>query len=103
ELSAYALRKLTELPFITLYGPSTAEDRTAVFSFNVQGVLPDDIAQLLDADGVAVRTGHHCAQPLVEAFGCSSTVRASGYLYNTKKDIDSLIESLKRAYSLFAS
>jgi cysteine desulfurase / selenocysteine lyase len=102
ELSAYALQKLGELPFVTLYGPPTAEDRTAVFSFNVHGVLPDDIAQLLDADGIAVRTGHHCAQPLVEAFGCSSTVRASGYLYNAMDDIDVLTESLKRAYSLFA-
>jgi cysteine desulfurase / selenocysteine lyase len=100
--SEYALQRLGELPFVTMYGPPTAEDRTAVFSFNVHGVLPDDIAQLLDADGVAVRTGHHCAQPLVEAFGCSSTVRASGYIYNSNDDVDTLVESLKRAYSLFA-
>ncbi len=103
ELSEYALTKLGALPFLTLYGPPDAGNRTAVFSFNVHGVYPDDIAQMLDADGIAVRTGHHCAQPLVEAFGCSSTVRASAYLYNTTDDIDALADSLQRVYSLFAA
>ncbi|MBS1262834.1 MAG: Cysteine desulfurase SufS [Calditrichaeota bacterium] len=97
----YALAKLGELPWVTIYGPRDAHERTAAISFNVDGVFADDIAQLLDADGVAVRSGHHCAQPLVESFGVPATVRASGYLYNTLEDVDTFVESLHDARRLF--
>ena len=96
ELTSYALERLRELDFVTLYGP-TDERQTSIVSFNVEGVHPHDVATVLDEEfRVAIRTGHHCAQPLMRRLGVAGTCRASFYLYNTKEDVDKLVEGLKR-------
>lgn len=91
----YAYGRLSELPFITIVG-SGAKDRSGVIAFNVKDAHPHDVASILDADGVAVRAGHHCAQPLMRFLGLNSTCRASFSFYNTRDDIDIFIESLKK-------
>jgi cysteine desulfurase/selenocysteine lyase len=97
----YALDRLAEVPGLTLYGPE-AEQKGGVATFTMAGMHPHDIAQLLDAEGVAVRAGHHCAMPLHERFGLPATARASFYLYNTQAEVDSLIEALYAAKQTFA-
>ncbi|MFL0094951.1 aminotransferase class V-fold PLP-dependent enzyme [Tenacibaculum maritimum] len=94
ELLAYGTEKLKEIEGLTIYG--TAE-KTAVISFNIEGVHPYDIGAILDKLGVAVRTGHHCAQPIMNFYGIPGTVRASFAFYNTKQEIDILIEAVKKA------
>ncbi|HCM76413.1 MAG TPA: cysteine desulfurase CsdA [Cytophagales bacterium] len=94
ELLAYATDKLSTIPGITLIG--TAHHKVSVLSFIIEGIHHFDIGQMLDARGIAVRTGHHCTQPLMERFGIEGTVRASFAVYNTKEEIDSLVEGLKR-------
>jgi cysteine desulfurase/selenocysteine lyase len=94
ELLAYAAKKLASIPGVKLIG--TAKEKVAVQSFIVEGIHPFDIGQMLDARGIAVRTGHHCTQPLMERFEIEGTVRASFSIYNTKVEIDELIEGLKR-------
>ncbi len=101
ELSEYLYNELNKLDFIEIYGPKNLENRTGVYSFNIKGVHPHDVATVLDSKGVCVRSGNHCAQPLLKYIGVDSTCRASLYIYNTKKDIDKLIEALKFAYSKF--
>ena len=97
ELVDYALPQLRELPYIELYGcDSTRDNKTGIITFNVKEVHPHDVATILDADGVAVRAGHHCAQPLMKYLGQNATCRASFYLYNTKEDIDRWIAALKK-------
>lgn len=97
ELTAYALDRLRELSYVTIYGEKyLKESRSGVISFNVEGVHPHDVSSLLDADGVCIRAGHHCAQPLMRYMGVAATCRASFYFYNTKEDIDAFIESLKK-------
>ena len=97
ELVDYALPQLRELPYIELYGcDSTRDNKTGIITFNVKDVHPHDVATILDADGVAVRAGHHCAQPLMKYLGQNATCRASFYLYNTKEDIDRWIAALKK-------
>jgi cysteine desulfurase/selenocysteine lyase len=98
---AYALERLAEVPGITLYGPE-AEQRAGVATFTMDGIHPHDLAQLLDASGVAVRAGHHCAQPLHDCLSLAASTRASFYLYNTPQEIDSLVEGLYRAKAAFA-
>ncbi len=100
ELITYALHNLRELPFITLYGCDAAEGKTGIVTFNVQDVHPHDVATVLDSFGVAIRAGHHCAQPLMKYLGVNATCRASFYLYNTKEDIDRLIDALKKVRSI---
>ncbi|MEM4409946.1 MAG: cysteine desulfurase [Candidatus Caldarchaeum sp.] len=100
ELLRYALERLSDLPWVKLYGPSNSE-RVGVVTFNVEGVHPHDVAGVLDEDGVAVRSGHHCAQPLMRRLGMEGAVRASFYLYNTKEDIDRLVTGVIRARELF--
>jgi len=96
ELVNYAIDKLKELPYVTLYGPLD-ERHTSIISFNVEGVHPHDVAHILDEEfKVAIRTGHHCAQPLMRKLKAVATCRASFYLYNTKEEVDKLIEGLKR-------
>ncbi|HCW80001.1 MAG TPA: cysteine desulfurase, partial [Ruminococcaceae bacterium] len=93
----YALDGLAEVPHITVYGGTkNRRDRCGVISFNVDGVHPHDVASILDADGVAIRAGHHCAQPLMDYLGVNATCRASLYFYNTREDIDQFLSSLKR-------
>jgi cysteine desulfurase / selenocysteine lyase len=94
ELLAYATEKVSKLKSVKLVG--TALDKVAVLAFTIEGIHHFDIGQMLDARGIAVRTGHHCTQPLMECYGIEGTVRASFSLYNTKKEIDQLVEGLER-------
>jgi cysteine desulfurase/selenocysteine lyase len=100
EITAYALDRLAEVPGVTVYGPE-AEKKGAVAAFTVQGIHAHDVAQLLDAVGIAVRAGHHCAMPLHERFDVSATARASFYLYNTLEEVDALIAGLYEAQKAF--
>ncbi len=95
ELVEYALGRLGELPWITVYGPP-AERRAGIISFNVEGVHPHDVAQVLDWEGVAVRAGHHCTQPLMTKLGVSATTRASFYLYSIPEEVDRLVDGLHK-------
>ena len=96
DLVAYALPQLRELPYIELYGcDSTRDNKTGIITFNVKDVHPHDVSTILDAQGVAIRAGHHCAQPLMRYLGQNATCRASFYLYNTKEDVDRWIAALK--------
>ncbi len=97
----YALDRLAELPFITVYGPA-AEKKGAVAAFSMQGVHAHDVAQILDSRGIAVRAGHHCAQPLHGLLGVAATARASFYLYNTLQEVDALIDGLYVVKKTFA-
>ena len=96
ELAAYALGRMGEVPGITLYGPP-ADRRAGIVSFNVEGIHPHDVAQILDLEGVAIRAGHHCCQPLMAKLGVAATNRASFYLYTLPEEIDRLVEGLHKA------
>src|SRR5512146_2498224 len=100
EITEYALERLEEVPGVKLFGPS-AQNKGGVASFTLEGVHPHDVAQILDKDGIAVRAGHHCAQPLHEKFGIPATSRASFYLYNTKDEVDSLVNGIYKVKELF--
>ncbi|MCU9612841.1 cysteine desulfurase [Caldibacillus lycopersici] len=93
ELVGYAMEKVSSIEGVTIYGPS-AENRAGVLTFNIEGVHPHDVATVLDTEGIAVRAGHHCAQPLMKWLNVSATARASFYLYNTKEDVDRFVEGL---------
>lgn len=99
ELTNYAWERLSTVPGIELYGPK--EPRTGLISFNVKGIHPHDMSAVLNEYGVAIRVGHHCAQPLTEALGVPATNRASFYLYNTPAEIDRLVEALLHAKEFF--
>lgn len=99
-LCAYAREQLLAVPGLKLYGHQEGE-HLAVFSFNIEGVHPHDAASLLDHFAIAVRSGHHCAQPLMTALGMDNTLRASFYLYNTREDVDRLVEALHEVRKLF--
>jgi len=101
ELTEYALEKLSKIRRMAIYGPKDAHVRGGVVSFNLGDIHAHDMASLLDEDGIAVRAGHHCAQPLMERLGVPGTTRASFYLYNTEEEIDRLAESLDRAGRIF--
>ena len=100
EITEYALERLEEVPGVKLFGPG-ADQKGGVAAFTLDGVHPHDVAQILDQDGIAVRAGHHCAQPLHEKFGLPATSRASFYLYNTKEEVDLLINGLYKVKELF--
>jgi cysteine desulfurase / selenocysteine lyase len=100
ELAAYALERLGELPGLRLYGPP-AERRAGIVSFNVEGVHPHDVAQVLDSEGVCIRAGHHCCQPLMAKLGVAATNRASFYLYTVRQEIDQLVEGIRKAQRIF--
>ena len=102
DLVAKAITRLQSIPGVTVHGPSAGIPRAGVISFSVEGVHPHDVAALLDEKGVAVRAGHHCAQPLLKVLGVTATTRASFYLYNTEDDIDRLIEGVEHAQHVFA-
>jgi cysteine desulfurase/selenocysteine lyase len=101
ELAAYALERLREVPGVELYGPP-AEHRAGIVSFNVEGVHPHDVAQILDSEGVAIRAGHHCCQPLMHKLGVAATNRASFYLYTVQEEIDQLVEGLHKVQRIFS-
>lgn len=96
EITEYALGRFLSSEGLTLYGPHDPENRGAVFSFNYGDIHSHDVATILDGDNIALRAGHHCAQPLMKKLGVGSTARASAYVYNEKEDIDILLESLKQ-------
>jgi cysteine desulfurase/selenocysteine lyase len=97
ELVDYALKSLKKVNDITIYGPKDPTKRAAVLSFNIDSIHPHDIGQILNEDGIAVRSGHHCCQPLMRDLNVWGTARASFYIYNTKEEVDMLCESLKKA------
>jgi cysteine desulfurase/selenocysteine lyase len=101
ELAEYALGRLSELPWLTLYGPP-ADRRAGIVSFNVDGIHPHDVAQILDMQGVAIRAGHHCCQPLMQKLGVAATNRASFYLYTVQEEIDQLVDGLHTVRKVFA-
>ena len=101
-LLKYALEKMRELDGVTLYGPE-GEDRGGIIAFNVEGAHPHDIATVLDQEGVAVRAGHHCAQPLIRALGTQATARASFYFYNTEEEVDRFVGAVVKARDFFAA
>jgi cysteine desulfurase/selenocysteine lyase len=98
ELLNYATKALQKIPHLKVYG--TAPQKTAVISFNVEGIHPYDIGSILDKLGIAVRTGHHCAQPIMDYYQIPGTVRASFSFYNTFEEIDSMVEALKKAIQM---
>ncbi|MCM3787115.1 cysteine desulfurase [Domibacillus sp. 8LH] len=102
KLAAYAMDKVTEIPGISVFGPKRGKDRASVVTFNLDDVHPHDVATVLDAEGIAVRAGHHCAQTLMKWCKVSATARASFYLYNTEEDIDRLAASLLKTKEYFS-
>jgi len=100
QITEYALERLVEIPGVKIFGPE-AEHKGGVAAFTLDGIHPHDVAQILDKDGIAVRAGHHCAQPLHEKFGIPATSRASFYLYNTKEEVDMLVNGIYKVKELF--
>lgn len=101
EVVTYAEEELSKLKFLTLYMTPNRQNHSSVISFNIKGVHPHDVASILDSENVCVRSGNHCAQPLLRYLGIDSTCRASFYFYNTKQDVDKLVKALNKAYSIF--
>jgi len=101
DLTSYALKKFAELRGVEVIGPKNNKDRGSVISFTMDGIHPHDVGQVLDQYGVAVRTGHHCAWPLMKKLGIVGTTRASFYIYNDEADVDTLIDSIEQAQKYF--
>jgi cysteine desulfurase/selenocysteine lyase len=101
EVTDYALRRLGDVPGVSIFGPPNAEDRGGVVSFELEGVHPHDVGQVLDTHGVAIRTGHHCAQPVMAALTVPATARASFYIYNTTEEVDRLAFALEEVSRFF--
>ncbi len=101
-LTEYALGRLAEVESVRVYGPLDTTDRGGVISFNIDSIHPHDAGTVLDQQGVAVRAGHHCAQPLMDRYGLAATTRASFYLYNTREEVDLLIDAVREAERFFA-
>ena len=101
EVLEYARQELSKLDYLTLYLTPNEENHSSVISFNLNGVHPHDVASILDSEGVCVRSGNHCAQPLMRFLGIDSTCRASFYFYNTKEDVDRLVKALNKAFDMF--
>jgi cysteine desulfurase/selenocysteine lyase len=101
QLTGYTLGRLAEVEGLRIFGPADTEQRGGMLSFTLEGVHPHDVAQVLDADGIAVRAGHHCAKPLMRRFGVTATTRASLYLYTTTAEIDALVDALGKSRALF--
>lgn len=101
EIVEYAREKLSKLDYLDIYMTPNAENHSAVISFNIKGVHPHDVASILDSENVCVRSGNHCAQPLMRFLGIDSTCRASFYIYNTKEDVDRLVAGIEKAYKMF--
>ena len=102
ELTAYALEHMQRIDGLRIAGPLTADNRGGAIAFTVEGVHPHDLGQVLDSEGVAIRTGHHCAWPLHRGLDMQSTSRASFYLYNTLDEVDTLVSSISKAKEFFA-
>ncbi|QJX63600.1 cysteine desulfurase [Niallia circulans] len=102
KLAAYAMEKMSSINGLTIYGPQNANHRAGVITFNIEDVHPHDVATVLDAEGIAVRAGHHCAQPLMKWLNVSATARASFYLYNSEEDVDKLVEGIGKTKEYFS-
>ncbi|MFW6027722.1 MAG: aminotransferase class V-fold PLP-dependent enzyme, partial [bacterium] len=100
DLMTYATERLRALEWITLYG--TAPGKGSIVAFNMDGAHAHDVSTIIDRSGVALRAGHHCAQPLMEHFGVNSTLRASFGMYNTRAEVDVLVEALQKARDLLS-
>jgi cysteine desulfurase / selenocysteine lyase len=100
ELLDYATQKVSAIPGVRIVG--TAKEKAGVLSFVIEGVHPHDIGTILDQEGIAIRTGHHCAQPVMERFGIDATARASFAVYNTKEEVDALVQGIKKVEEVFA-
>jgi cysteine desulfurase/selenocysteine lyase len=100
ELLAYATETVSAIPGIRLIG--TAREKAGVLSFLLDSIHPHDIGTILDQEGIAIRTGHHCAQPVMQRFGIAATARASFALYNTREEVDALVEGLQKVREVFA-
>ncbi len=101
EVLSYAREELSKLDFLDLYITPNENNHSSVISFNIKGIHPHDVASILDSAGGCVRSGNHCAQPLMRFLGIDSTCRASFYIYNTKEDVDKLVSALNKAYDMF--
>lgn len=101
EIISYARQELSKLDYLALYLTPNAQNHSSVISFNIKGVHPHDVASILDSENVCVRSGNHCAQPLMRFLGIDSTCRASFYFYNSKEDVDRLVSALNKAYKMF--
>ena len=101
EIVSYARERLSNLEYLTLYMTPNKKNHSSVISFNINGVHPHDVASILDSQGICIRSGNHCAQPLLRSLGIDSTCRASFYFYNTKEDVDKLVYGLDKAYEMF--
>jgi cysteine desulfurase/selenocysteine lyase len=101
HLIGYAIERLSEIPELEILGPRSLEERSGVVSFTLADIHPHDLATILDSEGVAIRAGHHCCQPLMKCLGVGSTTRASFYLYNTVEEVDALVAALHKARGLF--
>lgn len=102
ELMTYAYKEMSKLEYVKIYGPKDIEKRGGVLSFEIEGIHPHDVASIFDTFGVCIRAGNHCAQPLMRYMGINATSRASIYFYNTKEDVDRLIEAVKQTYDMFS-
>lgn len=102
RLTQYAFEQMAKIKGISIYGPTDPAKRSGLITFNLEGVHPHDLATALDMEGIAVRAGHHCAQPLMRWLSCAATARASFYIYNNEEDIDRLVEGLRNAKEYFA-
>lgn len=101
EIVSYAKQELSKLDYLTLYITPNSQNHSSVISFNINGVHPHDVASILDSEGVCIRSGNHCAQPLMRFLDIDSTCRASFYFYNTKEDVDRLVHALNKTYEMF--
>ena len=101
EIVSYAKQELSKLDYLTLYITPNSQNHSSVISFNIKGVHPHDLASILDSEGVCVRSGNHCAQPLMRFLDIDSTCSASFYFYNTKEDVDRLVHALNKTYEMF--
>jgi cysteine desulfurase/selenocysteine lyase len=99
-LLEYGTQKLLEIEGLTIFG--TAAAKTSVISFNIEGIHPYDIGTIIDKKGIAVRTGHHCAQPIMNFYNIPGTIRASFAFYNTKEEIDAMVEAIKKAKQMLS-
>jgi cysteine desulfurase/selenocysteine lyase len=99
-LASYAMERLSEMNSLTIYG--AARGKGAIVSFNMRGAHPHDVSTIIDREGIAVRAGTHCAQPLLARYGVTATCRASFALYNTMEEVDRLVEALRKAETFFA-
>jgi cysteine desulfurase/selenocysteine lyase len=97
EVVAYALERISEVPGATIIGPTDPDIRGGALTFTLQGIHPHDLGTLLDREGIAIRAGHHCAQPLHARLGLTATARASFYIYTELREIDALIEGIYKA------